>query len=93
MNAKIITYCIAHRPAALRSKLNRELNGYTDISHGGKYKYKRQGLLEYIIHKKPTRNTIVAANEPAKMIIELLSEFKAKISTIDIKITLSELNK
>lgn len=93
MNAKIITYCIAHRPAAVRSKLHRELNGYIDVSHGGKYKYKRQGLLEGIIHKKPAKNTIVVANEPAKMIIELLQEFNAKVSIIDIKIELSELKK
>ncbi len=93
MDAKIITYSIAHKPAAVRSKLNRELNGYTDVSHGGKYRYKRQGLLEGIIHKKPARNTIVAAKEPAKMIIELLQEFNAKVSTIDIKIDLSELKR
>ena len=93
MKAKIITYCMSHRPAKIRSKLNRELNGYMDVSHGGKYKYKRQGLLECIIHKKPARNTIVAANEPAKMVIKLLQEFNAKVSIIDIKIDLSELKK
>lgn len=93
MDAKIITYSIAHRPAAIRSKLNRELNGYKDVSHGGKYRYKRKGLLECIIHKKPTKNTIVAAEEPAKMIIELLQKFNAKVSTINIKINLSELKR
>ena len=93
MKAKIITYCVAHRPAAIRSKLNRELNGYLDVSHGGKYKYRRQGLLECIIHKKPARNTIIAATEPAKMIIELLQKFSAKIDMINIKIDLSELQK
>lgn len=93
MDAKIITYSIAHKPAAVRSKLNRELNGYTDVSHGGKYRYKRQGLLEGIIHKKPARNTIIAAEEPARIIIELLQEFNAKVSTIDIKIDLSELKR
>ena len=93
MDAKIITYCIAHRPAFERSKFNRQLNGYKDTSHGGKYKYKRSGLLESIIHKKPAKNTIVVANEPAKMIIKLLKEFNAKISTINIKIDLAELEK
>ena len=93
MKAKIITYCMAHRSAKIRSKLNRELNGYTDVSHGGKYKYRRQGLLGGIIHKKPARNTIIAANEPARMIIKLLQEFNAKIDTIDIRIELSKLQK
>lgn len=91
MNAKIITYCIAHKSASIRSKLNRELNGYKDISHGGRYKYIRKGLLGCIIHRKPARNTIIAASEPAKMIIKLLKEFDAKINTINIKIDLAEL--
>lgn len=93
MKGKIITYSIAHKPAQLRSKLNRELNGYMDVSHGGKYKYKRLGLLDSIVHKKPAKNTIVATNEPAKMIIDMLEEYGAKVNTINISIDLKELKK
>lgn len=93
MKAKIITYCISHRPAKLRSKLNRELNGYKDISHGGKYKYQRLGLLDSIIHKKPAKNTIVALEEPAVLIIKLLEEYGAKVNTINIRINPKELLK
>ena len=93
MNAKIITYTIAHKPPHIRSKLNRELNGYKDTSHGGTYTYKRKGLLNCILHKKPAKNTIIAATEPAKMIIELLNKFEAKINIINIKIDLTELKK
>jgi hypothetical protein len=93
MKAKIITYYVAHKKAHLRSKLNRELNGYTDVSHGGRYKYRRLGLLDSVIHKKLAKNTIVATEEPAKLIIDLLKEYDAKINTISIRVNLKELQK
>jgi len=93
MKGKIISYSIAHKTPKIRSKFNRELNGYLDVSHGGKYKYKRKGLLDSIIHKKPAKNTLVIMNEPAKIIIKLLKEFDAKINIININIDLSELKK
>ena len=93
MKAKIITYCIAHRSASVRSKLNRELNGYKDVSHGGRYEYKRQGILGSILYKKPARNIIITPIEPAKLVIRLLEEYGAKISIIKIQIEESEFKK
>lgn len=93
MKAKIITYCIAHRPAPIRSKLNRELNGYKDVSHNGRYKYNRQGILDCILYLKPARNTIVTPIEPAKMVLQVLQEHGAKVNTIDIQIDRSEFKK
>ncbi|MBI4981137.1 hypothetical protein HZC30_06300 [Candidatus Woesearchaeota archaeon] len=93
MKAKIITYCIAHRPAQIRSKLNRELNGYKDVSHGGRYKYKRQGILDCILHRKPAKNIIITPVKPAKLVLQLLEEYGAKIGTIDIQIDRAEFKK
>lgn len=93
MKAKIITYCISHKPASVRSKLNRELNGYKDVSHGGRYRYNRRGILGCILYLKPARNTIVTPIEPAKLVLEVLEEHGAKINTIDIQIDRSEFKK
>lgn len=93
MKAKIISYSIAHKSVSVRSKLNRELNGYRDVSHNGRYKYKRQGILDCIIYLKPARNTIVTPVESAKMVLEVLKEHGAKISTIDIQIDRSQFKK
>ncbi len=93
MKAKIITYSIAHKPAQVRSKLNRELNGYTDVSHGGRYKYRRQGILDCILYKKTARNIIITPFEPAKLVLQVLNEHGAKISTIDIQIEEAEFKK
>lgn len=93
MKAKIITYGIAHRPAQVRSKLNRELNGYNDVSHGGKYRYRRLGILDSILYKKPAKNIIITPLEPAKLVLKVLEEHGAKISTIDIQIEESEFKK
>ena len=93
MKAKIITYYIAHRPASIRSKLNRELNGYKDISHGGRYNYRRQGILDGILYRKPAKNIIIIPIEPAKVVLQLLEEYEAKISTIDIQIDKVEFKK
>ena len=93
MKAKIITYSIAHKSVSIRSKLNRELNGYKDVSHNGRYKYKRKGILDCILYLKPARNTIVTPVEPAKMVLEVLKEHGAKIDTIDIEIERSKFKK
>jgi len=93
MKAKIITYSVAHESASIRSKLNRELNGYKDISNNRRYKYKRQGILDCILYIKPTRNTIITPVEPAKMVLQALQEHGAKVNIINIQIDKSQFKK
>lgn len=93
MNAKIITYTITHLTIAQQNKIRVQLNGHNATSHGGKYKYRIDGLLDQIINIKPSRSTIIAPTKEAQKIIDLLKKHKAKITTYDIQIDEKEFNK
>ncbi len=93
MNAQIIIYTIAHKTPAIRSKFNRELNGYKDQSYNSKYTYSRKGLINEITHIKPSKNILITPKKHTKKIIEFLQKYDAKIKTINIQINNSEFNK
>lgn len=86
MKAKIITYSVKHLPISEQNQLRKSLNGHTDRSHGGKYKYRRDGLLDKIKHIKPNRSTVIAPVKEANQIIRLLKQYSAKILSYNIQI-------
>ena len=86
MQAKIITYSIGHLSIAEQNQLRKRLNGHNDRSHGGKYKYRRDGILDKIKHIKPNRGTIIAPIKEAEDIIKLLKKYNSKIVSYNIKI-------
>lgn len=93
MEAKIITYSVNHLSIAQQNQLRKKLNGHNDRSHGGRYKYRRRGLLDQIRHIKPNRSTIIAPKKEADDIIQLLRKYKAKIESYNIQITRTEFSK
>lgn len=93
MKAKLITYTFANLPIAARNQLRTRLLGHNDSSHGGKYKYRRHGLLDTITHIKPSRGTIIAPLKEATLIIQMITECKAEYKTYDIQIAKSQFNK
>jgi hypothetical protein len=90
MKAKIITYSVKHLSIPKQNQLRKGLNGHTDRSHGGKYKYRREGLLDKIKHIKPNRSTVIAPIKEANQIIKLLEQYSAKILSYDIQIAKRE---
>lgn len=86
MQAKIITYSIGHLSIAEQNQLRKRLNGHNDRSHGGKYKYRRDGILDKIKHIKPNRGTIIAPIKEAEGIIKLLKKYNSKIVSYNIQI-------
>lgn len=93
MEAKIITYSVNHLSIAQQNQLRKGLNGHNDTSHGGKYSYRRKGLLDDILHIKPNRSTIIAPKAEAKKIIQLLKKYNAKMASFNIQIAGNEFNK
>lgn len=90
MKAKLITYTMVQQPISTQNQLRKQLIGHNDTSHEGKYKYRRKGLLDNILHLKPSKNTIIAPLEESKQIIKLLNKYNAIIRTYDIQINESE---
>lgn len=92
MKAKLITYTISKQPISAQNQLRKQLIGHNDTSHKGKYKYRRDGLLDKIPHLKPSRSTIIAPLNESKQIIRLLNKYNATIKTYDIQIKESKFN-
>lgn len=90
MKAKIVTYSVKHLSIPKQNQLRKSLNGHTDRSHGGKYQYRRKGLLDQINHIKPNRSTVIAPTKEANQIIKLLKQYSAKIISYNIQIAKSE---
>jgi hypothetical protein len=93
MKAKIIIYSVKNISIAKQNQLRRNLIGHTDRSHGGKYEYRRKGLLENISHIKPNRSTIIAPEIEANKIIGLLKKYDIKLKYYNIQITKKEFEK
>lgn len=93
MKAKIITYTTTNLTIAQQNQLRVQLVGHNDTSHGGKYKYRRNGLLDKMKHIKPSRGTIIAPTKEANEIIKLLKKRSAKTLCYDIQISKKEFKK
>lgn len=93
MKAKLIAYSLKHLSIAEQNQLRKKLNGHNDQSHGGKYQYRRKGLLDEIMHIKPNRSTIIAPKEEANKITRLLKKYKAKITSYPIQIARTQFSK
>ena len=84
MNAKLICYTLKQKSHKERSKLKRELFGYTDKSNKGEYIYERMGLLQKIPNLKPIRSVIITKTEDSQKLIKVLKNFRAKIYIFDV---------
>ena len=93
MKAKLVVWSAAKKSSIEKNELRVKLNGYYDVSHGGKYRYWRKGLLDSVSHIKPSRGTIIAPLKEADKILKLLRKCKVKIKTYDIEIKKLEFSK
>ncbi len=93
MKAKLIIYSAAKQSSVEKNNLRVKLNGYYDVSHGGKYRYWRKGLLDSVSHMKPSKGTIIAPLKEATKITKLIRKCKAKMKIYDIEIKKSEFKK
>jgi len=77
MEGKIICYNIKSSNLQRKDidKFLRELVGHNDKSHGGRYTYRKKGLLDDIPNIKPIRSVIVVSNENFPEIENILKKY------------------
>lgn len=65
-------------------KFCKKFYGQETSSHGGKYHYRRRGLLDEIPHIKLIRGVIIVSNDNAVRVIQFLNEFNAEYYMRDV---------
>ena len=72
------------------SDLVKRLYGQETSSHGGKYRYRRTGLLEGVPHKRLIRGVVVLREEDAKSVVRLLRELGAEVHVRRVELTMAD---
>jgi len=80
MNGILIAYRLRtpHDPN-VASAFVKKLYGQNTSSHGGKYRYRRKGLLDEVSSSKLIRGVIIIRRKDTEKILELLDEFEAEV--------------
>ena len=61
------------------SKFCQKFYGQETSSHGGKYRYRRRGLLDGVPYRKLTRGVVVLRHEDLDLVVDFLREYASKI--------------
>ncbi|MCG2718709.1 MAG: hypothetical protein L6408_07745 [Nanoarchaeota archaeon] len=93
MKAEIITYETKSLDNSKRSIISKRLYGYRDRTNKSRYVYKRQGILEEILHLKITKKTFIVQSEDSKQIKKTIKELGGKVKSWKIDINFKELQK
>ena len=82
MNGAIVIF---HLPPKMRnseiSKFCQKFYGQYSSSHGGKYQYRRRGLLDSIPHRKLSRGVVVLRQEDLDVVVGFLNDYSTEIHT------------
>ena len=62
----------------------KKFYGQDTSSHGGKYRYRRHGLLDNIPHIKLIGGVIIVAKDSAEKVIDFLKEYNAEFYIRDV---------
>lgn len=92
MKACIIIYNLENCSSAQRVKIQNTLYGYNDHSNGGKYKYRRKGIVEKYPHRRLSRGGLIIRDRDKGEIIQVLEHNKAVVKVIPIEIAKYYLN-
>jgi len=81
----LFCYVLKKLDSSTKTKLHRELYGYTDISNYGKYTYKRKGILEKIQHTKILNGVILIKQKDESKLIKIFKKYPIKFHVFHIK--------
>jgi hypothetical protein len=79
---KVICYSIRHLKPAEKTKFQRDMYGFKDLSNNGKYAYRRLGLMDSIQHEKIYYTGLSVKDDQVKRVINVLKKHKAKFHTV-----------
>lgn len=88
----LITYRLKtpHDPN-IASALVKKLYGQSTTSHGGRYRYRRKGILDEIPSRRLIRGVIIVRKDDEKKVVELLDDFKAETHVRKVVLTLEDM--
>lgn len=88
MIGKLICYTLGSRPTpAQRNKFRKKFLGYLNHSCGGRYKYRRKGLMDEIPHIKLVRSVFIVRKEDGQKVVDFLKKNDAKVFVRDVILT------
>ena len=93
MKAKIIFYSQKNIQPRERTKFKKELAGHKDSSHGGRYKYKIEGLLNQIDYIKPCHAALIIKNKDCIKVIKLIEKYRIPYVDYNIEVKQKEFKK
>ncbi len=93
MKAKIIFYSQKDILPKERTKFKKELTGHNDASHGGKYKYKIQGLLNSIKYIKPCHAALIVKKKDFRKVLKLMEKYKISHTEYNLELTKTDFDK
>lgn len=93
MKAKIIFYSQKNILPKERTKFKKELAGHKDSSHGGRYKYKINGILDQIEYVKPCHAALIVKNKDHVKVIKLIKKYGIPYIDYDIEVKQKEFKK
>jgi hypothetical protein len=86
MKAKVIFYSQKEIKPKERTKFKKELTGHNDSSHGGRYEYRINGLLDKIQHIKPSNAALILEVNGYKKAVNLMKKYSIKYTMYDIEV-------
>lgn len=89
MRAKVIFYSQKEIEPKERTKFKKELAGHNDSSHGGRYKYRIQGVLDKILYIKPCSAALILKISDYKKVICLMKKYSIEYTTYSIEVPAS----
>ena len=69
------------------SKFCQKFYGQNTSSHGGKYRYRRRGLLDSVPHRKLSRGVVVLRQEDLDVVVQLLKDYASEIHVRKIELS------
>jgi hypothetical protein len=91
MDGALIAYRIpAGSPNTAYGNLVKKLYGQETSAQGGRYKYRRRGLLNGMPHRRLIRGVLIVRGEDARKVVSLLKELGAEVHVRTVKLTVED---
>ena len=84
---KILVYTLRGTNAVERNYFCKHFWGQETSSNRGKYRYRREGLLDHIPHRKLIRGALIIPQEYGDEVAEFLNKFDAEVYVRDVRLT------
>jgi hypothetical protein len=79
MAQKTVCYSLRKLTSFQRTKFQREMYGFKDISNHGKYTYRRPGLMDSIKHKKIYYSSLRVSEKDLEKVLKVLKKHNVEI--------------